>query len=101
MDKLILSIGVLLMILVTGAVAEEKFETEKINTSAGDLKITFIGHGTLMFTFGGKRIHVDPFGEMAYYPKMPSADLEGQKNLQPTHLSEAIQYRSLDRNLVS
>ena len=33
--------------------AKEKFETDVIKTPAGDLEITFIGHGTLMFNFGG------------------------------------------------
>jgi len=54
---------------------ESKFEQDIIKTDAGDLKITFIGHGTLMFTFGGKTIHVDPVSREADYTEMPKADI--------------------------
>jgi len=54
---------------------ESKFEQDIVETSAGDLKITFIGHATLMFTFGGKTIHVDPVSREADYTDMPKADL--------------------------
>ena len=56
-------------------VVQEQFETDVIETSAGDLKITFLGHGTLMFAFSGKVIHIDPFGRVADYSKLPKADL--------------------------
>lgn len=55
--------------------APQKFEKDTIKTSGGDLEITFIGHGTLMFTFGGKVIHVDPVGQYADYHQLPKADL--------------------------
>ncbi|HIE27465.1 TPA: MBL fold metallo-hydrolase [Candidatus Poribacteria bacterium] len=54
---------------------DKMFEEDIIKTSDGDLKITFIGHGTLMFTFGGKIIHIDPVSREADYTKMPKADL--------------------------
>ncbi len=50
-------------------------EEDIIKTSAGELKITFVGHGTLMFSFGGKVIHIDPVSREANYNKMPKADL--------------------------
>ena len=50
------------------------FEQDIFNTSAGELKIVFIGHGTLMFDFNGKIIHVDPVSREADYTKMPKAD---------------------------
>jgi len=56
-------------------VSELGFEQDIIKTSEGDLRITFIGHGTLMFNFKGKVIHVDPVGREADYTKMPKADL--------------------------
>jgi sugar lactone lactonase YvrE/L-ascorbate metabolism protein UlaG (beta-lactamase superfamily) len=54
---------------------EPKFEQDIIKTSADDLKITFIGHGTLMFTLGDKTIHVDPVSREADYADMPKADI--------------------------
>jgi L-ascorbate metabolism protein UlaG (beta-lactamase superfamily) len=50
-------------------------QADVIKTAAGDLKITFIGHGTLMFEFGGKVVHVDPWTKLANYAKLPKADL--------------------------
>lgn len=61
--------------MVLSALAQNRFETDMIKTSAGDLKITFIGHGTLMFNFAGKVIHVDPFSVLADYNILPKADL--------------------------
>ncbi|MCK4284112.1 MAG: MBL fold metallo-hydrolase [Candidatus Brocadiae bacterium] len=51
------------------------FEEDLIETSAGELKITLVGHGTLMFTFGGKVIHVDPVSAEADYGQMPKGDI--------------------------
>jgi len=53
----------------------QELEKDTIETSAGDLEITFIGHGTLMFTFGGKVIQIDPWSKLADYSKMPKADI--------------------------
>ncbi len=54
---------------------EAMFEKDTIQTSAGNLEITFVGHGTLMLEFGGKVIHVDPVSREADYSKLPKADL--------------------------
>jgi L-ascorbate metabolism protein UlaG (beta-lactamase superfamily) len=51
------------------------FETDVVATSAGDLKITFVGHGTLLFAFGDTIVHVDPVSREADYSGMPEADL--------------------------
>jgi L-ascorbate metabolism protein UlaG (beta-lactamase superfamily) len=37
--------------------------------------MTFIGHGTLMFHFDGKVIHIDPYTRVADYSTLPKADL--------------------------
>ncbi|MFO8006506.1 MAG: MBL fold metallo-hydrolase [Candidatus Brocadiia bacterium] len=51
------------------------FEKDTVQTSEGELEITFVGHGTLMFQFDGKTIHVDPVSREADYSRMPDADV--------------------------
>ena len=75
MKRLFLLVTFLVGVFAFTAAAQEQFATDTIKTSAGDLKITFIGHGTLMFTLGKKVIHVDPWSRLADYTKMPKADI--------------------------
>lgn len=56
-------------------VITEGFKTDTFKTTMGDLAITFIGHGTLMMTCGGKVIHIDPWTNLADYANLPKADL--------------------------
>ncbi len=51
------------------------FEEDSIRTSAGELKITFVGHGTLMLSFRGHIVHVDPVSREANYSEMPKGDI--------------------------
>jgi len=68
----------------------KSFETDTFETSAGELKITFIGHGTLMLAFGGKIIHVDPVGREADYSQLPKADLILVTHEHQDHLDPAV-----------
>ena len=75
MNKVWLIIPLLAMASPSVVAGENGFERDLIKTSAGDLEITFIGHGTLMFSFQGKIIHVDPVSMYADYAKLPKADV--------------------------
>ena len=71
---LLIVLGVLFPAFCLGA-SVQQMETDTIETANGPLAITFIGHGSLMFTFGGKTLHVDPFSELADYSKLAKADV--------------------------
>lgn len=75
MFRIALTLGLLVLGLAGLARAPQKVEKDVFPTSKGDLEITFLGHASLMLTFGGKTIHVDPYDDVADYRALPRADL--------------------------
>ncbi len=71
---------------VVAAHGESAFEKDLFKTESGDLEITFIGHGSLMMRFGGKIVHIDPFGQLGDYSTLPKADLVLIPTDYPDHL---------------
>jgi len=72
---LLLSLFVMILSLPALALAQAVKPSDTIPTDKGDLVITFLGHGTLMFQWGGKVIHVDPWTRQGDYETLPKADL--------------------------
>jgi len=77
--KTILFFLTMILITATGnaqpANTPKTFEKDTFKTSAGNLVITFIGHGTLMIEAGKKVIHIDPTTAQADYSTLPKADM--------------------------
>lgn len=73
MHKLMISAG--LMGLFLGLLAAGGTHTDIITTSKGDVKITFVGHASLVFEFNKQVIYVDPFSGAGDYTNLPKADL--------------------------
>jgi len=63
-----------------------QFEEDVIPTSRGDLKITSLAKSSVMFTFEGKVIYVDPVAQFADYSRLPKADLILITNDESDHL---------------
>lgn len=61
--------------LTDTATSEGFIKPDVYPTSRGELKISLIGHSSLMFEFDNKIIHIDPYSNVADYSKLPKADL--------------------------
>lgn len=101
MFKFMLLIVLILLAVQFGAFAEQVFETDTVKTSEGDLKITFLGHGTLMVTYGGKIIHIDPYSQVADYSKLPQADMILLTHEHRDHLDlKALEFLRTDKTVL-
>jgi len=74
MLRCVMYLMVSLLILSFSANVQAQFGTDIIKTDKGDLKITFLGHASLLFEFDGKMIYADPASSLDW-EKMPKADL--------------------------
>ena len=61
--------------ITTPLMAQVKFDSDTIKTPSGNILITFIGHGTLMFQYNNLVIHVDPVSQFGDYSRLPKADI--------------------------
>jgi L-ascorbate metabolism protein UlaG (beta-lactamase superfamily) len=68
----------------------DELQSDVVKTSAGDLKMTFIGHASLMFTIGEKVVHIDPVGSEGDYSKLPGADMILVTHDHYDHLDEKV-----------
>jgi L-ascorbate metabolism protein UlaG (beta-lactamase superfamily) len=101
MFEIMFVVVLLLLSIQFSAPAEQAFETDVVKTSEGDLKITFLGHGSLMFLFGGKIIHIDPFSRVADYSKLPQADMILLTHEHPDHLDlKALEFLRTDKTVL-
>jgi L-ascorbate metabolism protein UlaG (beta-lactamase superfamily) len=55
--------------------SQETPDYDKLTTSAGDVEMHFIGHGSLMFRINGFAIYIDPVRSSGNYDFLPKADI--------------------------
>lgn len=73
--KISASILMLYLLLMATSVNAQPFEKDSFVTKNGQLDITFIKHGSLLFTYNGNTIYIDPVAAYADYSQLPKADV--------------------------
>ncbi len=68
---------------------KEYIKADVYETNKGALKVTLIGHASLMFEYAGKVIFVDPYSAVGDYSKLPKADFVILTHEHSDHLDTA------------
>ncbi len=72
--------------LLSGTLFSQHPEADKIETAKGPLTIQPIYHGSIVFTWDGKTIYVDPYHGAEGYKGMPDPDIILLTDIHPDHL---------------
>ena len=75
MKKLSIFFVIVFLSITFGYSDATELESDIYKTDKGDLKITFIGHASLLVNFDGKVIHIDPFSRVWNYDNLAKADM--------------------------
>lgn len=63
------------MIMATSLHSQDMPAADRISTSAGNVELNFIGHGSLIFDINRFYIYIDPVRSSGPYDNLPKADL--------------------------
>jgi len=75
-NKIMRILTILICLTMTASVnSQGSYTADIIKTSAGDVEMYFIGHGSLMFRVIDFCIHIDPVKSSGNYAMLPRADL--------------------------
>ena len=100
MIKLV-ALACMLVVISAFSAAAQKYESDLFETSAGSLRITFLGHGSLIFTLGEKTIYLDPVSQWADFSQFPKADLILLTHEHSDHLdSKALDLLRTDKTVL-
>ncbi|MDR0661756.1 MAG: MBL fold metallo-hydrolase [Prevotellaceae bacterium] len=73
--KTLSSIFICCFLLVATVVSAQQFEKDSFVTKRGQLDITFVGHSSLLLTYNGSYVYIDPVSTYADYSTLPKADV--------------------------
>jgi L-ascorbate metabolism protein UlaG (beta-lactamase superfamily) len=80
---------ILFLLILTGVAVAQRSAPDQLETLKGKLTIQPLLHGTVVFTWDGKTIYVDPYGGAKTFKDIAAADLVLITDIHGDHLNQA------------